>query len=150
MSNSYDANRWKRFDEWDARPLRHDQFAVEDPENGFSAFNGAADPGPGLKIENGKVSMMDGVAAQDFDMIDAFIAAHHLDMDVAEEAMAIPAEQLARMLVDMNVPRAELVRLARGLTPARLAEAVAQLNAMEIAFAYSKMRARRTPATRRT
>ncbi|WP_428515303.1 propanediol/glycerol family dehydratase large subunit [Roseovarius sp.] len=145
MSNSYDANRWKRFDEWDARPLRHDQFAVEDPENGFSAFNGAADPGPGLKIENGKVSMMDGVAAQDFDMIDAFIAAHHLDMDVAEEAMAIPAEQLARMLVDMNVPRAELVRLARGLTPARLAEAVAQLNAMEIAFAYSKMRARRTP-----
>lgn len=145
MSNGYDANRWKRFDDWDARPLRQDQFAVEDPENGFSAFDGAADPSPGLQVANGKVSMMDGILAEDFDMIDAFIAAHHLDVDVAEEAMAIPAEELARMLVDMNVPRVELVRLARGLTPARLAEAVAQLNAMEIAFAYSKMRARRTP-----
>jgi len=145
MSNSYDANRWKRFDDWDARPLRHDQFAVEDPENGFSAFAGAADPKPGLTVGNGRVASMDGIPAAEFDMIDAFIAAHHLDMDVAEEAMAIPSAQLARMLVDMNVPREELVRLARGLTPAKLAEAVAQLNAMEIAFAYSKMRARKTP-----
>lgn len=145
MTNNYDANRWKRFDEWDARPLRLDQFAIEDPENGFSAFAGAADPAPGLTVENGKITSMDGVQSQNFDMIDAFIASHHLDIEVAEEAMAIPAEQLARMLVDMNVPREELVRLARGLTPARLAEAVAQLNAMEIAFAYSKMRARKTP-----
>ncbi|MEQ8291354.1 MAG: propanediol/glycerol family dehydratase large subunit [Roseovarius sp.] len=145
MSNSYDANRWKRFDDWDARPLRHDQFAVEDPENGFSAFAGAADPKPGLTMEAGRVASMDGIPAAEFDMIDAFIATHHLDMDVAEEAMAIPSERLARMLVDMNVPREELVRLARGLTPAKLAEAVAQLNAMEIAFAYSKMRARKTP-----
>ena len=59
--------------------------------------------------------------------------------------MDIPAAELARMLVDMNVSRTELTRLAHGLTPARLAEAVAQLNALEIAFAYSKMRARRTP-----
>ncbi|MEQ8898746.1 MAG: propanediol/glycerol family dehydratase large subunit [Roseovarius sp.] len=145
MSNSYDANRWKRFDDWDARPLRLDQFAVEDPENGFSAFAGAADPKPGLTVEAGRVASMDGIPAAEFDMIDAFIAAHHLDRAVAEEAMAIPSEQLARMLVDMNVPREELVRLARGLTPAKLAEAVAQLNAMEIAFAYSKMRARKTP-----
>ncbi|MEQ9690744.1 MAG: propanediol/glycerol family dehydratase large subunit, partial [Bauldia litoralis] len=34
---------------------------------------------------------------------------------------------------------------AHGLTPAKLAEVVAELNALEIAFAYSKMRARRTP-----
>jgi propanediol dehydratase large subunit len=141
----YDANRWKRFDDWDDRALRLDQFAAEDPENGFSAFAGAADPKPGLLIKGGKVMSMDGVAAADFDMIDAFIAAHHIDPDIAEEAMAIPASQLARMLVDMNVPRGELTRLARGLTPARLAEAVAQLNAMELAFAYSKMRARQTP-----
>lgn len=145
MSNSYDANRWKRFDEWDARPLRHDQFAVEDPENGFSAFSGAADPRPGLKVEHGEITSMDGVASRDFDMIDAFIAAHHIDNEIAEEAMMIPSSQLARMLVDMNVPREDLVRLARGLTPAKLAETVAQLNAMEIAFAYSKMRARKTP-----
>jgi propanediol dehydratase large subunit len=49
------------------------------------------------------------------------------------------------MLVDMNVPRTELTRLAHGMTPAKLAEVVAQLNALEIAFAYSKMRARKTP-----
>jgi propanediol dehydratase large subunit len=43
------------------------------------------------------------------------------------------------------VPRAKLVRLAHGMTPAKLAEVVAELNALEIAFAYSKMRARHTP-----
>ena len=32
------ANRWKRFSDWDERPLRLDKFAVEDAENGFSAF----------------------------------------------------------------------------------------------------------------
>ena len=147
MSRNHEpgANRWRRFDDWDSRPLRLDQFAVEDPENGFSAFNGAADPKPGIEIVDGKVASMDGVAAADFDIIDAFVAAYHIDPAVAAEAMAIPSEQLARMLVDMNVPRSDLTRLARGLTPAKLAEAVAQLNAMEIGFAYSKMRARRTP-----
>lgn len=142
---NHNANRWKRFDDWDDRALRLDQFAVEDPENGFSAFSGAADPKPGLGIKNGVVASMDGVDAQDFDLIDAFIATYHIDTAIAEEAMAIPSGQLARMLVDMNVPRTELTRLAKGLTPAKLAETVAQLNAMEIAFAYSKMRARQTP-----
>ena len=41
--------------------------------------------------------------------------------------------------------RPSCVRLAHGMTPAKLAEVVGQLNALEIAFAYSKMRARRTP-----
>ena len=36
------ANRWQRFADWDERPLRLDRFAVEDAENGFAAFNGAA------------------------------------------------------------------------------------------------------------
>ena len=139
------ANRWRRYDHWDGRPLRLDQFAVEDPENGFAAFSGAEDPAPGLTLADGAVAEMDGVAAADFDMIDAFIARHHLDLEVAEEAMAMPSAEVARMLVDMNLPRQELTRLARGMTPAKLAEVVAQLNALEIAFAYSKMRARRTP-----
>jgi len=145
MSRDYGANRWARVNDWDDRALRLDKFAVEDPENGFSAFNGAADPKPGLTISGGKVGIMDGVAAVDFDLIDAFIATYHIDPEIAQEAMMIPSEQLARMLVDINVPRVELTRLARGLTPAKLTETVAQLNAMEIAFAYSKMRARRTP-----
>ena len=145
MNNVYEANRWKRVDDWDDRPLRLDKFAVEDPENGFSAFKGKADPKPSIELNAEKITSMDGVLAENFDLIDAFIAKYHLDLDIAEEAMAIPSSELARRLVDMNVPRTELTRLAHGLTPAKLAETVAQLSAIEIAFAYSKMRARQSP-----
>ncbi len=139
------ANRWKRFSDWDDRPLRLDKFAAEDADNGFAAFRSPHDPKPSLNLSKTRVATMDGKAEADFDMIDVFIARYHIDPDIAPEAMAIPSLDLARMLVDMSVPRATLVRLARGLTPAKLAETVAQLSAIEIAFAYSKMRARRTP-----
>ena len=139
------ANRWKRFSEWDERPLRLDKFAAEDADNGFAAFKSPHDPMPGLHVAAGGVASMDGIAANDFDMIDWFIAHYHIDKDIAGEAMSLPPLQVARMLVDMNVPRQDLVRLARGMTPARLAEVVGQLSSLEIAFAYSKMRARRTP-----
>lgn len=49
------ANRWKRFSDWDERALRLDNFAVEDPENGFAAFKGANDRAPGLTVEGGRV-----------------------------------------------------------------------------------------------
>ncbi len=139
------ANRWRRFADWDERPLRLDRFAIEDAENGFAAFSSPHDPKPSLLIEAGRVKSMDGIAAADFDMIDIFIARHHLDLEVALEAMNTPSAEIARRLVDFNVPRTELTRLAHGLTPAKLAEVVAQLSAIEIAFAYSKMRARKTP-----
>lgn len=139
------ANRWRRFADWDARPLRLDKFAREDPENGFAAMRSPRDPAAAVAVEDGRIAMMDGTAAADFDMIDRFIAAYHLDPAIAPEAMAIPALELARRLVDMTAPRAELVRLAHGLTPARLAEVVGHLSALEMAFAYAKMRARRTP-----
>ena len=138
-------NRWKRYADWDDRPLRLDRFAAEDPANGFSAFSSPADPKPGIGIEDDRVISLDGVLERDFDMIDRFIARHHIDVGIAPEAMAMDARTVARMLVDMNVPREELVRLAHGMTPAKLAECVSQLNALEIAFAYSKMRARKTP-----
>ena len=139
------ANRWKRFADWDERPLRLDKFAVEDAAHGFAAFASPNDAKSGIVVEGGRVAAMDGVAAADFDMIDTFIARYHIDPSVAPEAMAIPSLELARMLVDMTVQRERLTRLAHGLTPAKLAEAVSHLSAMEIAFAYSKMRARRTP-----
>ena len=138
-------NRWKRFADWDERPLRLDKFAVEDAKNGFAAFSSPHDPKPGIEISDGRLLSMDGIKAADFDMIDTFIARHHLDLAVAPEAMAIPSIELARRLVDMSVSRKDLVRLAHGLTPAKLAEVVAHLSAIEIAFAYSKMRARKTP-----
>jgi propanediol dehydratase large subunit len=138
-------NRWKRFADWDERPLRLDKFAVEDWRHGFAAFSSPADPKPGVTIREGRVASLDGVAEHDFDMIDRFIATYHLDPAVAPEAMAMPSEDVARMLVDMHVPREKLTRLAHGMTPAKLADVVSRLNALEIAFAYSKMRARKTP-----
>jgi propanediol dehydratase large subunit len=138
-------NRWKRFSDWDERPLRLDRFAKEDAAHGFSAFSSPADPKPGLGLKGGKIVSLDGVLEHDFDMIDAFIARHHIDPTIAPEAMAMDSAELARMLVDMTVPREVLVRLAHGLTPAKLADVVARLNALEIAFAYQKMRARKIP-----
>ena len=70
------------------------------------------------------MTRLDGRAAADFDVIDRFLVAHGLDVEVAAEAMALPDERIARMLVDVDVPREELVRLARGLTPAKLARVV--------------------------
>ena len=139
------ANRWRRFAEWDERPLRLDKFAAEDAEHGFAAFTSPHDPAPSLALSYGAVAAMDGRASADFDMIDTFIARYHIDASIAPVAMAMPAAEIARKLVDMHVPRAELVRLAHGMTPAKLAEVVSQLSALELAFAYSKMRARKTP-----
>ncbi len=138
-------NRWRRFADWDERPLRLDKFAAEDWTNGFAAFSSPADPKPGAAFAGGRVISMDGVLESDFDMIDRFIATYHLDPEIAAESMAMDSGDIARMLVDMHVPREKLVRIAHGLTPAKLADVVARLNALEIAFAYSKMRARKTP-----
>ena len=88
---------------------------------------------------------MDGCDASDFDVIDRFLVAHGLDLEVAAEAMALPDEALARKLVDIDVPRDELVRLARGLTPAKLARVVGSLDPVELMFALKKLRARSFP-----
>ncbi|MBI2719492.1 MAG: propanediol/glycerol family dehydratase large subunit [Rhizobiales bacterium] len=138
-------NRWKRYADWDERPLRLDKFAAEDAANGFSAFSSPADPKSAIAIAGGRVASMDGVLEHDFDMIDRFIARHHIDPAMAPKAMAMDSREVARMLVDMHVPRETLTRLAHGMTPAKLADVVSRLNALEIAFAYSKMRARKTP-----
>src|SRR5215208_413120 len=99
------ANRWMRFADCDKRPLRLDKFAREDPANGFSAMTSPGDPRAGVSVVDGRIAEMDGVAAADFDMIDRFIATYHLDPAVAPGAMAVPALDIARMLVDMGVPR---------------------------------------------
>lgn len=138
--------RWKRIQEWDQRPLRLDSFSEESPENGFAVFHSPWDPSPGLLLgSNGEILEMDGRKAVDFDILDAFIAAHHIDRTVAAEAMALDSTAVARMLVDVNVPREELERLARGMTPAKLAQVVGKLSALEATFAYSKMRQRHSP-----
>ena len=115
-------------------------------ELGLVAANGPNDPEPELVVENGVVVRMDGRAAADFDVIDRFLVAHGLDLDVAVEAMALSDLDVARKLVDVDVPRAEVVRLARGLTPAKLARVAGLLDPVELMFALKKLRARRAPA----
>src|SRR5262245_66689773 len=101
------ANRWKRFSDWDERPLRLDKFAVEDAENGFSAFASPHDPEPAVTFAAGRVASMDGTDARDFDMIDTFIARYHIDPEIAPEAMAMATLEMAPVLVDVSGPRRE-------------------------------------------
>jgi propanediol dehydratase large subunit len=60
--------------------------------------------------------------------------------------MALDDLELARRFVDPAVPRAEVVRLVAGTTPAKLACVVALLRPPELTLAMTKMRARRTPS----
>jgi propanediol dehydratase large subunit len=101
---------------------------------------------PSLVIEAGRVIEMDSRLVQDFDILDSFIAGHGIDLAVAEEAMALDSLAFARMIVDPNVARTEVVRLAGGMTPAKLASAIAQLRPAELVIAMTKCRARRTPS----
>ncbi len=135
----------RRFASRAAKELRRELLVSPLPELGLVAANGPNDPTPELLVEDGVVTRMDGRAAADFDVIDRFVVAHGLDLDVAAEAMSLPDVTIARMLVDVDVPRAELVRLARGLTPAKLATVAGMLDPVELMFALKKLRARRAP-----
>src|SRR5581483_10120961 len=138
--------RSRRFLSRERRPVRRELLISPLPELGLVAMEGPNDPEPGLVVEDGRVVALDGKPAEEFDAIDRFIVAHGLDLDAAEEAMALSDVELARALVDVDVPRKEAVRLARGLTPARLARVVSSLDPVEMMFALKKLRARRAPA----
>ena len=123
-----------------------DGFATPAPELGLVAFNGPNDPAPSLVITAGRITELDGRPESEFDSIDSFIAIHGIDLEVANEAMAINSLDFARRLVDPNISRLDIVRLASGMTPAKLAEVLSLLNAAELVIAMTKMRARRTPS----
>jgi propanediol dehydratase large subunit len=138
--------RSKRFVEREQRELRRELLISPYPELGLIAMDGPTDPDPQLVIADGRVIAIDGRREQQFDVLDHFLARHGFDLDIASEAMALSNEELARRLVDVDVPRAELVRLSRGLTPARLAQTVSLLDPVEMMFSLKKLRARRRPA----
>ena len=138
--------RSKRFVERERRELRRELLITPYPELGLVAMNGPNDPEPGLEVKDGRVVSLDGRGEREFDAIDHFIARHGLDLDVARETTELDDAELARRLVDVDVPREELVRLAGGLTPARLARVVGLLDPVEMMFALKKLRARRAPA----
>ena len=96
-----------------------DGFATPAPELGLVAFNGPNDPAPSLVITAGRITELDGRPESEFDSIDSFIAMHGIDLEVANEAMAINSLDFARRLVDPNISRLDIVRLASGMTPAK-------------------------------
>jgi propanediol dehydratase large subunit len=138
--------RSARFARRSSRDIQNDTFIHPWPEAGLLLHSAPADPLPSLRLEHGRVVEMDSRPRQEFDMIDAFIADHALNLSLAEQSMAFPSLALARMLVDINVPRAEVVRLVSGCTAAKLVDIVRHLNAVEIMMALAKMRLRRRPA----
>jgi propanediol dehydratase large subunit len=130
----------------DAQRVNLDGFAHEDVELGLIAIRSPHDPDPSFVVRDGVVVEMDGRAAADFDTLDELIATHGIDVDVAGEAMALDDVAFARAFVDPSVPRAEVVRLVSGTTPAKLARVIALLRPAELTLAMTKMRARRTPS----
>jgi len=138
--------RSKRFEALEKREVNQDGFVKDWPAVGLVAIDGPNDPKPSLKLENGKIIEMDGKKRQDFDFIDIFLADHAINLGDAETSMALTSLEIARMLTDINVPRAKLVTIATSVTPAKLVEVVDNLNVVEMMMALQKMRARKTPS----
>lgn len=136
----------KRMEILSQRPVNQDGFIDEWPEKGFIAMNSPYDPKPSIVIKDGIVVEMDGKAREDFDFIDYFIADHYIDPKRAEKSMSISNVEMARKLVDIDVPRSEIIDIAKGMTPAKITEVMDEMNVVEMMMAMQKMRARRHPA----
>ena len=78
----------RRFASRATRDLHLEQLVAPLPGLGLVAANGPNDPEPGLVVVDGAVTRMDGRSATD-DVIDRFVVAHGLDLEVAVEAMAL-------------------------------------------------------------
>jgi propanediol dehydratase large subunit len=138
--------RSKRFERIAERPVNKDTFVRPWPEVGLSTTHSPFDPVPSLSIRDGAIVEMDGVASENFDLVEIFIARHAIDLAVAERAMSTASLDIARMIVDINVPRSEVLAIVGGCTPAKLVEITNQMNVLEMMMGLAKMRARRTPA----
>ncbi len=138
--------RSQRFENLAKRPVNRETFIEPWAEVGLSTMDSPSDPSPSICIERGQIIEMDGLRREDFDLIDHFIAGHAIDVQVSEQAMRTPSLQIARMLVDINVPRAEILRLVSGCTAAKLVDIVRHLSVLEMMMGLGKMRARRHPA----
>ncbi|MGL6292902.1 propanediol/glycerol family dehydratase large subunit [Eubacterium aggregans] len=138
--------RSKRFEALDARPVKKDGFVKEWPEVGLIAMNSAGDPTPSIKVENGTIVEMDGKCRAEFDMLDTFIANYGIRLDKAEEYMAMDSLEIANKLVDIHVPRAEVVDITTSITPAKIVDVLNKMTVLEMMMAQNKMRARIMPS----
>ena len=66
---------------------------------------------------------------------------------MAREAGALDDVEFARLICDPGMPREQVVRLAAGATPEKLARVVALLRPVELQMAVAKLRVRRTPSS---
>jgi propanediol dehydratase large subunit len=138
--------RSKRFQRAAERPINRDSFVRPWPEAGLATTESPFDPAASVTVRDGAIVAMDGVAAADFDLVERFIARHAIDAPAAERALATPSRDIARMIVDINVPRGDVLAIVSGCTPAKLADVVRQMNVLEMMMGLAKMRGRRTPA----
>jgi propanediol dehydratase large subunit len=138
-------SRSKRFEKRAHRPINSDTFVQEAPELGLVVMNGPRDPKPSIRLQDGRIVELDGRGESSFDLIDKYIARYAVNLLTAESAMSMDSLEIARRLVDINVPRSELVQLLTGCTPAKLCEIVGHLNVVEMMMALQKMHARRQP-----
>lgn len=138
--------RSKRYEFFDKLEVNKDTYLDEMPEIGLITTRGPKDPRPSLKIKDGKIVEMDEKPSDEFDIIDHFIARYAINLLVAEESMNLDSTIFAKMIVDINVPRAQIIKYASGMTPAKIVEVVACLNPVEMMMAAQKMRTRKTPA----
>ncbi|BBQ84508.1 MULTISPECIES: propanediol/glycerol family dehydratase large subunit [Enterobacteriaceae] len=138
--------RSKRFEVLEKRPVNQDGLIGEWPEEGLIAMGSPWDPSSSVKVENGRIVELDGKARADFDMIDRFIADYAININETEHAMSLDALTIARMLVDIHVDRAEIIKITTAITPAKAVEVMAHMNVVEMMMAMQKMRARRTPS----
>ena len=128
------------------RGLRREVLIEPLAELGLVAMDSPNDPEPSLVVRDDEVVAIDGRDRESWDALDHFIASFGLDLEVARGAAELSDADIARKLVDVDVTRGELVRLSRGLTPARLAHVIGMLDPVELMFALKKLRARRAPA----
>lgn len=140
------AKRHKRFEVLDQRPVNKDGFVTEWAEVGLIAMGSPNDPKPSIKVQNGVIVEMDGKRREEFDFNEIFIANYAINAAIAEEMMAIPCVDIARMIVDINVPREKVLKVFSGLTPAKIAAVIDEMNVVEMMMGVQKMRARRTPS----
>ena len=138
--------RSKRIEMLDRRPVNKDGYINEWPEMGFVAMSSPYDPKPSIKIVDGRIIELDGKKREEFDFIDQFIADHAIRIERAIHSMEISSLTIARKIVDINIPRKDILEIISGITPAKMVEVINYLNVVEMMMGMQKMRARRTPA----
>ncbi len=138
--------RSRRFEALEKRDINKETYVTPWAEAGLTVVDSPYDPAPSLALADGRVVELDGKPEAEFDLLDRFIARYGLDLSVAEEAMATPSRDLARMLVDIDAAAPDVRRLVFGCTPAKLVDIIRQMSVLEMMMGLAKMRVRRTPA----